>query len=87
MQPNNKLPAPLNGTKTHPLTPTSLDALRQIAKEPMPRQEFNPGVADRLLREALVESVPLPSPYATHKGRDIDFLRVSAAGLARLSQS
>ena len=75
---------PLNGTKTHLLATASLVALRRLAKEPLPRQELNPGVANRLEREALVESVDLPSPYATHKGRIIEHLRVSAAGLARL---
>ena len=76
---------PLNGTKTHPLTPASLKALRDLAEKPLPRQELNPGVANRLLREALVESVELPSPYATHKGRAIEHLKASAAGVARLA--
>lgn len=76
---------PLNGTKTHPLTPASLTALSELAKKPMPRQEFNPGVANRLLRDALVESVDLPSPYATHKGRRIEHLRATAAGVDRLA--
>lgn len=78
---------PLNGTKTHPLAPASLGALRDLAEKPMPRQELNPGVANRLLREALVESVELPSPYATHKGRNIEYLKATAAGVARLAQS
>ncbi len=78
---------PLSGSKTHPLTPTSLEALRRLATKPLPRQELNPGVANRLLREALVESVDLPSPYATHKGRSIEHLRASAAGVARLASS
>lgn len=77
---------PLNGEKTHPLTPTSLGALRDLVTTPKPRQEFNPGVANRLLREALVESVDLPSPYATHKGRVIEHLKASAAGVARAAQ-
>lgn len=76
---------PLNGAKTHPMTPASLDALRDVAANPLPRQELNPGVANRLLREALVESVELPSPYATHKGRNIEHLRVTAAGVERLA--
>lgn len=76
---------PLNGTKTHPLTPASLGALRDVAAKPLPRQELNPGVANRLLREALVESIELPSPYATHKGRNIEHLQVTAAGVERLA--
>lgn len=78
---------PLNGTKTHPLAPASITALRDVAEKPIPRQELNPGVANRLLREALVESVDLPSPYATHKGRRIEHLRATAAGLDRLAKN
>lgn len=76
---------PLNGTKTHPLAPASLTALNALARKPVPRQELNPGVANRLLREALVESVELPSPYATHKGRRIEHLRATAAGIDHLA--
>lgn len=78
---------PLNGTKTHPLTPASLNALRELAKGPQPRKEFNPGVANRLLREALVESVDLPSPYASHKGRNTEHLRATPAGIERLASA
>jgi hypothetical protein len=78
---------PLNGEQTHPLKPASLDALRRIAEKPVPRQELNAGVSNRLLREGLAESVDLPSPYASHKGRDIEHLRVSAAGVSRLAES
>ncbi len=78
---------PLNGTKTHPLTPASLEALRRVAHEPLPRQELNPGVANRLERDALVESVHMASPYATHKGRKIEHLRASAAGIERLASN
>lgn len=71
---------PLNGTKTHPLKPGSLAALGELAAGPMPRQELNPGVANRLEREALVETVSLPSPYAKHKGASIDHLAITAKG-------
>lgn len=78
---------PLNGERTHDLKPASLEALRRISEKPLPRQELNAGVANRLLREGLVESVDLQSPYASHKGRQIEHLRVSAAGVARLAAS
>jgi hypothetical protein len=77
---------PLNGTKTHPLKPASVETLRRLAKEALPRQEINPGVANRLERESLVESVDLPSPYVSHKGRLIEHVRATAAGLAMLAQ-
>ena len=41
---------PVNGEKTHPLTPTARAVLRSLVKAPMPRQEVNPGVRDRLAR-------------------------------------
>jgi hypothetical protein len=77
---------PLNGTKTHPLTDFAKKALGQIAKHPVPRQEVNPGVVNRLLRECLVESIELPSPYQKHKGGGIEFLKITKAGVDRLIQ-
>ena len=41
---------PLNGTKTHPLKPASLEALRRLACGPVPGHTLNPGVRDRLSR-------------------------------------
>jgi len=73
---------PLNGTKTHALSEHARAELRVIADKPVPRQAVNPGVANRLLREALVESVMLPSPFKTHRGRSIEHLRATDAGLA-----
>lgn len=60
---------PLNGTKTHPLSEHAIGELRDIAAAPVPRQAVNPGVANRLLREELVEQVQLPSPFKSHHGR------------------
>lgn len=77
---------PLNGTRTHPLTAHALAELRDIADQPVPRQEVNPGVANRLEREALVEVVQLPSPFPSHRGRYIAHLRITEAGLAVLRQ-
>ncbi len=74
---------PLNGPPTHPLSPSALHALAEIARAPVPRQEVNPGVADRLEREDLVEVVDLPSPHKTVKGT-VRHLRITAAGLAAL---
>lgn len=76
---------PLNGEKTHPLSAHALEALRTLLNGPRPQQEFNPGVVNRLAREALVETVQQPSPYATHKGLKISFLRITEAGLAALA--
>lgn len=71
---------PLNGEKTHPLTPAAIAALVDLSRGPKPRQELNPGVANRLLRGELVESCLLVSPYKTHRGARIEFLRITKAG-------
>lgn len=71
---------PMNGTKTHPLTAHALAELRDLAAKPCPRQAVNPGVANRLLREALVESVMFPSPFRTHAGKLLEHLSITDAG-------
>lgn len=76
-------PPPLNGTKTHPLTHHALSELRLIVAHPVPSQDVNPGVVNRLLREALVECVQLPSPFKSHKGRLIEHLKATEAGRLR----
>ncbi|MGA0595655.1 hypothetical protein [Enterovirga sp. CN4-39] len=76
---------PLNGTKTHPLTRHAVQVLRDIAKAPLPRQKVNAGVVDRLTREDLVEIVPMPSPFAIHRGGNIAHLRITEAGSCRLA--
>lgn len=73
---------PLNGSKTHPLTEHALQLLLAISSKPMPRQAVNPGVANRLLREALVEERQLPSPFKAHKGGTCAFLCITDAGRA-----
>lgn len=78
---------PLNGEKTHPLSVHAREELRDIAMSPVPRQAVNPGVANRLLREALVESVALPSPFKTHKGGKIEHLQITQAGRDALAAS
>lgn len=77
----------LNGGKTRPLTEHALCVLRDLARRPLPQQEINPGVRDRLFRESLVEDVELPSPYAVHKGGKCTHLKITEAGLTRLAQA
>lgn len=78
---------PLNGTQTHPLTEHARSVLLGIASNPAPRQAINPGVANRLIRECLVEEVMLMSPFKTHKGRKIAHLRITPSGRERLCLS
>ncbi|MBV7542231.1 hypothetical protein [Acidovorax sp. sic0104] len=77
--------APLNGNATRPLSEHARERLRDISHKPVPSVELNPGVANRLLREALVETVELPSPFATHKGRLVSHLKITEAGQRVLS--
>jgi len=46
---------------------------------------MNPGVTTKLLNEGLVELVMMPSPFKTHAGRDIDHMRITAAGRRALA--
>ncbi|MGV8822969.1 hypothetical protein [Methylibium petroleiphilum] len=78
---------PLNGTKTHPLSEHALEELRHIAMGALPRSSINPGVVNRLLREALVESFEATSPYPSHRGKSIEHLRITDAGLAAATGS
>lgn len=71
---------PLNGEKTHALSEHALAELRDIADKAVPRSAVNPGVADRLLRGALVEEVQAVSPYRTHKGKLIAHLQLTELG-------
>ena len=74
---------PLNGTKTHPLTEAARTVIARLAKwGPIPRQDINAGIANRLERgpEPLAEAVMLPSPFKAHRGRSIQHLQLTEAG-------
>lgn len=66
---------PNHGTKTHPLSPKALEALERLKGGPLPTQQLNNGLVDRLLREGC-ELVYLPSPYRTHNGKLIQHIRL-----------
>ena len=76
---------PLNGLKTHPLSDHEIDCLRRLAIGPDTAQELNPGVYNRLCREALIESYHAGSPYKTNKGKSILWVRITDAGRAVLA--
>lgn len=78
--------APLNGAKTHPLSAHALKVLAQLARKPLPTQAINAGVVNRFHREALTETVDLPSPYAIHKGGTCRHERITEAGRAALGE-
>ena len=75
---------PLNGTKTHPLKPGTIKVLGWLERWPMPSQELNPGVRDRLERGGYAEAVQLPSPYKKDKGALTTHYRITDAGRAGL---
>lgn len=75
---------PLNGTKTHPLSAHALAELRDIASAPVPCSGVNPGVANRLMRETLIELADLPSPFKVHKGGNCQHYRITEAGRSAL---
>lgn len=78
---------PLNGTKTHPLTPHARMVLLGLNLfGPKPTQEINAGVVNRFHREALTETINLPSPYKTHKSKALSHERITDAGRAVLEQ-
>lgn len=77
---------PLNGSRTHPLSEHAIRALQSLSHAPRPTQEFNAGVINRLLREALVTIEDVPSPYATGRGKRIPFATITAAGHAALKE-
>lgn len=66
--------------KRKPLSEHARTELRWLAQSPVARNSINPGVVWRLLEDGLAESAMLPSPYPTHKGRDIEHLRITDAG-------
>lgn len=65
-----------------PLSDHARAELKDMRNKPVPRNSVNPGVSARLLRDALVESVQLPSPFKTHKGALIEHLQITEAGRA-----
>lgn len=64
------------------LSPHAMAELRDMMHGgPVPRSAINPGVAGLLQRRGFVESVQITSPYPTHKGKSIEHLRITDAGM------
>lgn len=71
---------PLNGTRTHPLSPAAMEILRRLRDAPIPSSQINPGLHNRLVREGCVHECLLPSPFKTHKGKLVAHLALRAQG-------
>lgn len=67
-----------------PLTAHALAELAEIDRAPVPCSAVNPGVADRLKREGLIEVVQKTSPFKIHKGKMCAHWQLTAAGKAKL---
>jgi hypothetical protein len=52
-----------------------------------PVSTINPGVCNRLLREALVTVVEMPSPFKAHRGGTCAHLCITQAGRDALATS
>ncbi len=79
---------PLNGTKTHPLRPGTIAALRRLAHGPVRSHQLNPGVRDRLLRGGLATeesagALSLPGARA----RQYEITAAGRAALAEIDKS
>jgi hypothetical protein len=77
----NRRATPLNGTKIHPLSDAAFSAMAHM---PAPYSEINAGVIARLDVEGLIDIYDDISPFKTHKGKKIRFVRLTDTGRARL---
>lgn len=68
-----------------PLRAAARDALASLRAGPRPTLQLNPGVVDRLCRGGLADLVWLPSPYASHRGRTIQHIRITDDGRKEVS--
>lgn len=71
---------PLNGTKTHALSAHALDVLADLERAPQPSSTVNPGVINRLMRDALATIEERPSPFKAHRGGTCPHLCITQAG-------
>lgn len=71
-------------TTKSPITGATEKALYALRNGPFPAQETNAGVQHKLLYQGYAEIEQLPSPYRTHKGRKIAYLKITEKGLRYL---
>lgn len=77
---------PLNGTKTHPLRPATIAALRRLALGPVRSHQLNPGVRDRLEREGLAAEHPA-GVFPASRSRQWEITAAGRAALAEIDKS
>ena len=65
----------------------SMACLCEISRGPQPTQVYNPGVVNLLVvTRELAKIVLLPSPYQTHRGKNIPHLQILPAGRRLLGE-
>jgi hypothetical protein len=69
-----------------PLSLHAIGVLERLARRAAPRQEINPGVSDKLLTEGFASTIRRQSPYDIHKGKDIEFLAITAKGRTEIEK-
>lgn len=61
-------------TRKSPLSDHARGILAAARARPVLRQDVNPGVAAKLIREGLVGIIRRPSPYPSRKGELVDWI-------------
>ena len=69
----------------HPLPPASLKILILLADGALPRQNLNAGINRLLETRGFTVTELRPSPFASAKGRRVDFAVITEAGHAYLA--
>lgn len=67
-----------------PLSDHAEGVLRSLARGPIPNQEINAGVSNKLLQQGYAEPTSAVSPYKTHRGAKIGHLAITEKGRRRL---
>ena len=67
--------------------PHMLRALCDLKREPQPDAAFNTGIVAILIREGLIDTPMLPSPFQADRGRNIRHLRLTDKGRKMLEST
>lgn len=63
-----------------PLSEHAIAELKDIAAKPVPCLSVNPGCLHKLCTMGLARIVSLPSPFKTHRGRNIEHIEATDSG-------
>jgi hypothetical protein len=71
---------------TKPLSAHAIGELRDICSAPVPTLAVNSGVCAKLIAHGVAKVELRPSPFPTHKGRRIEHLVATPAGIELAAQ-